>query len=87
MLLRIALFLVVACLALLVVGAEDYYKVCVTYFARPALHTPQRILYSTIVDLRFCVAAGSQEKRFRTRNQESVPESKQEIPPRQESVC
>lgn len=28
MLLRIALFFVVAFLALLVVGAEDYYKVC-----------------------------------------------------------
>lgn len=27
MLLRIALFVVIACLALLVVGAEDYYKV------------------------------------------------------------
>jgi hypothetical protein len=27
MLLRIALFFVVACLALIVVGAEDYYKV------------------------------------------------------------
>ena len=34
MLLRIALFFVVAFLALLVVGAEDYYKVCKVYIMR-----------------------------------------------------
>jgi hypothetical protein len=84
MLLRIALFFVVACLALLVVGAEDYYKVCREHICICfGLHLTSKLSVLANMD---DVATGPQERCLRSRDQEGLSNAEQEVPPRQEPV-
>ena len=85
MFIRIAQLALLLCFALLVLGAEDYYKVC-QVFAKE--YKQQSVVHFKLYWLLtpHATAARVEERCFRTRDKKGLQEPEQEVPSRQESV-